>query len=67
MFSPSKISTPVNAGQVGVFFDSKSKIITHFAKFPVAGNVVSSIPVIVADNDDELKQKIAEAGLIERK
>jgi hypothetical protein len=67
MSSPSKISTPVQAGKVGVFFDAKSKVITHFASFPQAGNIVSSLAVIVGDNAEDLKAKIASAGLIERK
>ena len=67
MSSPSKITTPVEAGKVGVFYDAKSKTITHFAKFPTAGNIITSLAVLVADDDEKLKAKIAEAGLIERK
>lgn len=67
MSSPSKIITPVEAGKIGVFYDSKSKVITHFASFPKAGNIVSSLAVLVADDQESLKAKIAEAGLTERK
>lgn len=67
MSLPSKITTPVEAGKVGVFYDATSKVISHFAKFPYAGNIVTAIPVLIADNDEALKQAIASLGLIERK
>jgi hypothetical protein len=67
MSSPSKIVTPVEAGKVGVFYDAASKVISHYAKFPTKGNIITGIPVIVADNDEALKVAIAAAGLIERK
>ena len=67
MSSPSKITTPVEAGKVGVFYDAATKTITHYATFPHAGNIVSSLAVIIADNDDALKVAIAAAGLTERK
>ena len=67
MSSPSKIVTPVEAGKVGVFYDAASKVISHYAKFPVKGNIITSIPVLIADNADALKVAIAEAQLIERK
>ena len=67
MSSPSKIVTPVEAGKVGVFYDDKTKIISHFAKFPHAGNIITAMPVLIADNDQALKEAIASIGLIERK
>ncbi len=67
MSSPSKITTPVEAGKVGVFYDAASKVITHFASFPQAGNIVSHLAVIVGDNQEDLQAKIALAGLKERK
>jgi hypothetical protein len=67
MSSPSKIVTPVEAGKVGVFYDDKTKIISHFAKFPQAGNIITAMPVLIADNDQALKEAIASIGLIERK
>lgn len=66
MSSPSKIITPVEAGKVGVFYDANTKIISHFAKFPFKGNIVTAIPVLIADNDEALKQAILAIGLIER-
>lgn len=67
MSSPSKIITPVEAGKVGVFYDAATKTISHFAKFPYAGNIVTAMPVLIADNDQALKEAIASLGLIERK
>jgi hypothetical protein len=58
---------PVEAGKVGVFYDAASKIISHYAKFPTKGNIITALPVIVADNEAALKVAIAEAQLIERK
>jgi hypothetical protein len=63
MSSPSKTITPVQAGKVGVFYDAASKTITHFASFPQAGNIVSSLAVLVADNDAELQLLIEANGL----
>lgn len=67
MSSPSKITTPVEAGKVGVFYDAASKTISHFAKFPHAGNIVTAMPVLIADNDEALQVAIKALGLIERK
>jgi hypothetical protein len=67
MSSPSKITTPVEAGKVGVFFDAASKTISHFAKFPHAGNIVTAMPVLIADNDAALQVAIKALGLTERK
>lgn len=67
MSSPSKITTPVEAGKVGVFYDAESKAISHFAKFPYAGNIVTAMPVLIADNDAALQEAIKAIGLIERK
>jgi 4-hydroxyphenylpyruvate dioxygenase-like putative hemolysin len=67
MSSPSKILTPVEAGKVGVFYDAASKVISHYAKFPQKGTIVSAMAVLVADNESALKEAIAKAGLIERK
>ena len=67
MSSPSKITTPVEAGKVGVFYDAASKTISHFAKFPHAGNIVTAIPVLIADNDEALQVAIKALGLTERK
>lgn len=67
MSSPSKTVTPVEAGKVGVFYDADSKVISHFAKFPIKGNIITSIPVLIADDEASLKAAIAAAGLIERK
>ena len=67
MSSDSKMKIPVEAGKVGVFYDATSKVISHYAKFPVKGTIVTGIPVIVADDDAALKVAIAEAKLIERK
>jgi len=67
MPSPSKTITPVEAGKVGVFYDAASKVISHYAKFPTKGNIITGMPVLIADNDEALKVAIAEAQLIERK
>lgn len=67
MSSPSKITTPVEAGKVGVFYDAASKTISHFAKFPYAGNIVTAMPVLIADNDEALQVAIKALGLTERK
>lgn len=67
MNTPPKVTIPVAAGKVGVFYDAASKVITHYASFPHAGNIVSALAVIVADNDAALKAAIAAAGLTERK
>ena len=67
MSSPSKTITPVEAGKVGVFYDAKTKTISHYASFPHAGKIVSALPVIVADDEAALKLAIAAAGLTERK
>jgi hypothetical protein len=67
MSSPSKITTPVEAGKVGVFYDAASKTISHFAKFPHAGNIVTAMPVLIADNDAALQEAIKALGLTERK
>ena len=66
MSSPSKITTQVAAGKVGVFYDAASKTISHFAKFPQAGNIVTAMPVLIADNDEALREAITAIGLIER-
>jgi hypothetical protein len=58
---------PVEAGKVGVFYDAASKVISHYAKFPTKGNIITSMPVLIADDDAALKVAIAEAQLIERK
>ena len=67
MNSPLKTVTPVEAGKVGVFYDAASKTISHYANFPQKGNIVTSMPVLIADDDDALKLAIAKAGLTERK
>ena len=67
MSSPSKITTPVEAGKVGVFYDAASKTISHFAKFPHAGNIVTAMPVLIADNEEALQVAIKALGLTERK
>jgi hypothetical protein len=67
MNPPPKVTIPVAAGKVGVFYDAASKVITHYASFPKAGNIVSALPVLIADNDAALKLAIAAAGLTERK
>jgi hypothetical protein len=67
MSSPSKITTPVEAGKVGVFYDAASKTISHFAKFPHAGNIITAMPVLIADNDEALQVAIKALGLTERK
>jgi hypothetical protein len=67
MSSPSKTITPVEAGKVGVFYDAVSKTISHYATFPAKGNIVSAMPVLIADDDAALKLAIAAAGLTERK
>jgi hypothetical protein len=67
MSSPSKITTPVEAGKVGVFYDAASKTISHYAKFPVSGNIVTAMPVLIADNDAALQEAIKALGLTERK
>lgn len=67
MSLPSKTTTPVEAGKVGVFYDASSKVISHFAKFPTKGNIITALAVLIADNEEALKAAIAAAGLIERK
>lgn len=67
MSSPSKLHIPVEAGKVGVYYDPVTKVISHYATYPHKGNIVTALPVIVADNEEALKAAIAEAGLIERK
>lgn len=58
---------PVEAGKVGVYYDAVTKVISHYANYPQKGNIVTAIPVLVADNQEALKVAIAAAGLIERK
>ena len=67
MSSPSKTITPVEAGKVGVFYDAKTKTISHYATFPIKGNIVTAFAVLIADDDAALKVAIANAGLIQRK
>jgi hypothetical protein len=67
MFSPSKTITPVEAGKVGVFYIAETKTISHYATFRNKGNIVSGMPVLIADDDAALKLAIAAAGLTERK
>lgn len=67
MSSPSKTITPVEAGKVGVFYDAASNTISHYATFPAKGNIITSMPVLIADDDAALKIAIAAAGLTERK
>jgi len=67
MALPSKTITPVEAGKVGVFYDAATKTISHYAKFPTKGNIITAMPVLIADDDDALKLAIAKAGLTERK
>ena len=67
MSSGSKITTPVEAGKVGVFYDAASKVISHYASFPQKGNIVTAMSVLIADNDAALKEAIASVGLIKRK
>jgi hypothetical protein len=62
-----KTSTPVEAGKVGVFYFPVTNLIAYKMAFPKAGNIVTSLSVIVADNDAALELAIAAAGLIERK
>lgn len=58
---------PVEAGKVGVYYYPESKVISHYATYPTKGNIITSMPVLIADNDAALKIAIAAAGLIERK
>jgi hypothetical protein len=58
---------PVEAGKVGVFYDATSKAISHYGVFNFKGTIVTSMPVLIADNEEALKVAIAEAKLIERK
>jgi len=67
MSSPSKTITPVEAGKVGVFYIADTNVISHYATFPVKGNIVTGMPVLIADDDAALKLAIAAAGLTERK
>jgi hypothetical protein len=67
MSSPSKTITPVEADKVGVFYDAATKVISHYGKFPTKGNIITSMPVLIADDDAALKLAIAAAGLTERK
>ena len=67
MSSPSKMHIPVEAGKVGVFYDATSKVISHYGVFNFKGTIVTSMPVLIADNEAALKVAIAEAQLIERK
>ena len=62
-----KTSTPVEAGKVGVFYFPGTNLIAYKMAFPKAGNIVTSLSVIVADDDAALNLAIAAAGLIERK
>ena len=62
-----KTSTPVEAGKVGVFYFPENKQIAYKMAFPKAGNIVTALSVIVADNEAALNLAIAQAGLIERK
>lgn len=62
-----KTSTPVEAGKVGVFYFPGTNLIAYKMAFPKAGNIVTALSVIVADNDAALKLAIAAAGLTERK
>jgi len=62
-----KTSTPVEAGKVGVFYFPENKQIAYKMAFPKAGNIVTSLSVIVANDDAALTIAIAKAGLIERK
>ena len=65
--SAPKTSTPVEAGKVGVFYFPGTNLIAYKMAFAKAGNIVSSLSVIVADNDAALNEAIAKAGLTERK
>jgi len=67
MSYPSNMIIPVEAGKVGVYYNAQTKVISHYAIYPTAGNIVTAMPVIVADNEAALKLAIAAAGLIERK
>ena len=67
MSYPSKIIIPVTAGKVGVYYDAITKVISHYATYPNDGKIISSLPVILADSQEELQQKIAAAKLTERK
>ena len=62
-----KTSTPVEAGKVGVFYFPGTNLIAYKMAFPKAGNIVTSLSVIVADNAAALELAIAAAGLTERK
>jgi hypothetical protein len=62
-----KTSTPVEAGKVGVFYFPGTNFIAYKMAFPKAGNIVTALSVIVADDDAALQLAIAAAGLIERK
>jgi hypothetical protein len=62
-----KTSTPVEAGKVGVFYFLGTNLIAYKMAFPNAGNIVTALSVIVADDDAALQLAIAKAGLTERK
>jgi hypothetical protein len=62
-----KTSTPVEAGKVGVFYFPGTNLIAYKMAFPKAGNIVTALSVIVADDDAALDLAIAKAGLTERK
>jgi hypothetical protein len=66
MSSQSKPPIPVTAGKVGVFYNEHTKIISHFASFPNAGNIISNLSVILADDDESLQAKMAEEKLIQK-
>lgn len=61
------MNIPVEAGKVGVFYDATSKVISHYGVFNFKGTIITSMPLLIADNDAALKVAIAKAGLIERK
>ena len=58
---------PVEAGKVGVYYNAQTKVISHYATYPKAGNIVTVMPVLIADDEAALKLAIAQAGLTERK
>ena len=65
MSSPSKMIIPVTAGKVGVYYDAITKVISHYATYQHDGKIITSMPVILADSQEELQQKIAAAKLIQ--
>ena len=62
-----KTSTPVEAGNVGVFYFPGTNLIAYKMAFPKAGNIVTALSVILANDDAALDLAIAKAGLTERK